>query len=133
MFTIQAPHPSLQATTVLPNPEFSDSEALSDQVTVKRAINGTRYSYVKRRGGRRKLQWSFQLTRNKGLELRAFLQSYFASPIRLVDHHGRIWVGHFTNNPFEFEGAGRAGPAIHPMPRGENYTITLEFEGVEDA
>jgi hypothetical protein len=133
MFRLESPYPARQTVAILPNPEFSDSEGLTDQITVKRAIDGTRYTYVKRRGGRRKLRWTFQLTRNKGLELRAFIQSYFASRIRLVDHHGRVWVGHFTNNPFEFETTARGGPAIRPMPRGETQTITLEFEGVEDA
>ena len=130
MFTLQAPWPGLQTTTVLPSPRFGDSEALRVEVVVKRAIDGTRYTYVKRKGGR-KLQWTFRLTRNKALELRAFLQSYFASKIRATDHAGRVWVGHFMNNPFEFDTTGRAAPAIAPMPRGEWQNITLEFEGEE--
>ena len=79
MFQLQAPHPLLQTTALLPDPQFSDQEAVLDTVTRKSAMDGTRYTYVKRRGGRRKLRWVFQLSRNKGLELRAFLQSYFAS------------------------------------------------------
>jgi hypothetical protein len=93
-------------------------------------MDGTRYTYVKRKGGR-KLQWTFRITRNKGLELRAFIQSYFASKIRITDHAGRVWVGNLTNNPFEFDTGGRNGPAFAPMPRGEWQSITLEFEGEE--
>jgi hypothetical protein len=77
------------------------------------------------------LQWTFRLTRNKALELRAFIRSYNASKIRVVDHAARIWVGNFTNNPFEFDTEARAAPAIAPMPRGEWQTITLEFEGAQ--
>jgi hypothetical protein len=130
MFTIQAPYPKLQTTTLLPNPQFSDSEGSMLSVSRKRAMDGTRYSYVKRKGATR-LMWPFHLTRNKGLELRAFIQSYFASVIRVTDHNGRTWVGHFINNPFEFDTPESARPAIAPLPRGELQAIQIEFEGVE--
>jgi hypothetical protein len=99
-------------------------------VTIKRAMDGTRYTYIKRKGGR-KMQWTFKVTRNKGLELRAFIQSYFASVIIVTDHNERKWIGKFVNNPFEFDTPSRAAPAIAPMPRGENQVITIEFEGDE--
>lgn len=131
MFTLQAPHPLLQTTSLLPNPTFSDQEGLMVSVTRKTAMDGTRYTYVKRKGDRRKLKWTFRLTRNKGLELRAFIQSYFASAIKVTDHRNRVWVGYLTNNPFEFDTPERAAPAISPMPRGETQAIEIEFEGVE--
>ena len=130
MFTLQAPYPGLQTTTVMPSPEFGDSENLVNEVSARRAMDGTLYTYVKRKG-RRRLQWSFRLSRNKGLELRAFIQAYFASKIQVTDHNDRKWVGNFTNNPFEFDTDARAAPAITPMPRGERQRITLEFEGEE--
>ena len=49
----------------------------------------------------------------------------------VLDHNGRIWVGNFTNNPFEFNTSDAARPAIAPMPRGELQQIDIEFEGVE--
>lgn len=130
MFQFQAPYPGVQTISVVPNPKFSNSEALRVQVSRKHAMDGTRYTYVNRKGGRT-LQWTFRLTRNKGLELRAFIQSYFASTVKVIDHNGRVWVGNFTNNPFEFDTPSRAGPPIAPMPRGETQVITLEFEGTE--
>ncbi len=131
MFELSAPHPLLQTTTLLPNPQFSDQENLMVSVTRKTAMDGTRYTYVKRKDNRRRLKWSFRLTRNKALELRAFVFAYFASKIKITDHKGRVWIGYFTNNPFEFDTSDRAAPAISPMPRGENVNIELEFEGVE--
>lgn len=130
-FTIAAPFPAVQTTTVLPNPELSDAESLTDSLSARRAMDGTLYTYVKTKAGRRKLQWTFQLTRNKGLELRAFLLSYFASQLRVVDHLDRVWVGHFVNNPFELTTDRKAGPALQGLPRGETQSITLEFEGTE--
>jgi hypothetical protein len=131
MFIFEAPYPLIQTTSLLPNPQFSDQEMLLDTVTRKLAMDGTRYTYVKRRNGRRKLKWSFRLTRNKALEMREYLRVYFASKIRVTDHNARVWLGYFVNNPFEFETADRAAPAIEPLPRGETVNIEIEFEGVE--
>lgn len=131
MFILQAPDPTLATTTLLPDPQWGDSENLTDEVQVKRAMDGTLYTYVKTKNGRRKLQWNFRLSRNKALELRAFIQAYYAAKIRVTDHNERVWVGYFTNNPFEFDTPSRAAPAIAPMPRGEIQEITIDFEGVE--
>lgn len=130
MFTLQAPYPSLQTTTYLPNPQFGDSEASCDTVTLKRSMNGVRRTYVKKRG-RRKHMWQFQLSRNKSLELEEFFKSYHASMVRITDHRGDVWIGNFTSNPFDFEISARAEPAIAPMPRGEFVNIGIEFEGVK--
>jgi hypothetical protein len=120
MFYLSAPYPSLQTTSVLPNPQFGDAESLCVTVTRKLSMNGKRRTYIKRHDSRRKLQWSFRLTRYKALELRAFLTSYFAAQIKVVDHNGRVWLGCFTSNPFEFD-----------WPDRYTQTIQLEFEGVE--
>ena len=117
MLTLEAPYPGVQTTSVLPSPLFSNAEFAKNEVSVKRAEDGTTYTYVKRQT-RRKLQWTFRLTRAKGRELRAFLEAYFASKIKATDHDGEVWIGYFTNNPFEFDA----------VRRGEQ-SITLEFEG----
>lgn len=130
MFRMEAPYPTLQTLTVMPNPQFSDQEGNLNTVSRLTAMDGTRYTYVKRRI-RRKLHWTFKLSRNKGLEVRAFFMSYFASQIRISDHRNRVWVGNFTSNPFEFEGLSRAAPAIDSMLRGETVNIEIEFEGEE--
>ncbi len=111
---------SFQTTTFLPNPEFGDSEGVLDEVSVKRTIGGNRYVYVKTKGSRRRLTLNFRLTRQKGLELRAFIQSYFASSITLVDHLDQTWVGNFMSNPFEFTSV-----------LSSDATIQLEFEGIK--
>lgn len=130
MFIIQAPYPTLQTSAVLPNPQFSDSESLLETVDKKRTMDGTLYTYVHHKSGRHKLSWTFSMTRNKGLELRAFIVAYFAAKILIRDHNDNVWIGNFTVNPFEFNTDQRAAPAISPMPLGELQTITLEFEGV---
>jgi hypothetical protein len=131
MFQLEAPYPSLQVTSLLPNPKFSDQEASLTSMMRKSAIDGTRYTYVKRKNNRRKLHWTFQVSRNKGLEIRDFINLYFASKIRITDHNSRIWIGNFINNPFELVGDSKASPTILPLPKGELMTLELEFEGIE--
>jgi len=131
MFQLAAPYPALQTMTVLPSPQFSNQESVLDTVSRKLAMDGTRYTYVRSRNGRKKLKWTFLLSRNKALELRAFLFAYFATKIKVTDHNNRVWVGNFTSNPFEFDTPNAARPAIAPMPRGELQAIDIEFEGVE--
>ena len=133
MFQLQAPYPTLQTGTVLPSPQFSDAMNLLVAVVVKRAMDGTRYTYVKTKGGRRKFKWTFLLSRNKALELRAFIWAYFASKVLVTDHRGRQWMGNFTSNPFEFDTTDGGDPPIAPMPRGALVNIDLEFEGVSYA
>jgi hypothetical protein len=87
-------------------------------------MDGTLYTYVKSRNGRKKLRWEFELSRNKSLELREFINSYFDTLIEITDHDGDKWVGYLMNNPFEFTGEGRAAG----WPGGESMTVQLEFE-----
>lgn len=109
---------SHQTVTYLPNPEFGDSEAILSGVQRTRAIDGSLYTYVKTTT-RRKLLLQFNLTREKALELNAFLQAYHAETVLLTDHNDVEWTGKFTSNPFDFSGDGR----------DERQVIQLEFEG----
>lgn len=109
-----------QTTTILPNPEWSDSENITDEIIIKRVLEGGRYTYIKTKNYRRRLLFNFKLARMKALELRAFIQSYFNSEITLTDHLGQIWIGRFTVNPFDFT-----------TLLSDIQTIQLEFEGVK--
>ena len=127
MIELAAPYPAIQTVTLLPNPQFGDGEAETCEVATKRAMDGTLYTYVKSKASRRRLTLPLGLSRMKALELRAFIQSYFAAQVRLTDHLGQVWVGHFTSNPFEFSTPKRAAG----WPGGEMQSIQLEFEGVK--
>lgn len=109
-----------QTTTILPNPQWNDSENLTVNIITKRAMNGNLYTYVKTKNERRKLLMRFELTRQKAMELRAFIRVYYQSKIRLTDHEGQTWIVNFMNNPFEFSTSSM-----------EWKNIQLEFEGVK--
>lgn len=130
-FQIDAPVPAIERTVLMPSPLFSDNEALTSRVTPKRAIDGTLYTY-KKSSPRKKLQWTFGLTRGKALELRSFIINHAADKVRITDHRGDIWTGYLTNNPFEFDTIQRAVSGRGPTgTRDERQSITLEFEGVK--
>jgi len=131
MIQFEAPYPGIQTIVQYPNPLLSDTEALAASMSSRRALDGTVYTYVKTKGGRRKMTLSLRMLRPKALELRAFILSYFASKLKVTDYNDRIWLGHFTNNPFEFDTSDRAGPETNDGLRSEIQTITIEFEGVE--
>ncbi len=111
---------SYQTTTVLPNPEWQDSEQLTSSLEVKRTVNGATYTYVKSKNDRRRLLMRFILTRAKSLELKAFINAYYSSIVTLIDHEQQKWIGNLLNNPFEFEALV-----------GEYQNIQLEFEGIK--
>jgi len=124
-FILRGPYPGLVTTTLLPSPQWGDSQALTATVTSLRSMNGTLYTYVKSRNGRKMFHWRFEIARNKALELREFINSYFGKPLQITDHDEDVWVGYLRNNPFEFMGAGKAGLA---WPGGETMSLDLEFE-----
>lgn len=125
MFIIKGPYPAVHTTTVLPNPLFGDSQALTATVQTMRMMDGTLYTYVKSRAGRKRLRWDFEISRHKAIELREFLDCYQGSLLQVVDHDGVTWIGYLKDNPFEFTGASRAGDW---WPGGETMTVILEFE-----
>ncbi len=125
MMILQAPIPGLVTTVVLPDPQFNDAQAKQHSVTIQRAMNGTRYTHVKTTAGRYKLTYEVRMTRMKVLELRAFLQAYYRSQVRLTNHKGEVWRVWFTSNPFVLDTAERAGGA----PGGEWVVLTIECEG----
>lgn len=127
-FTLIAPVPLVETTTVLPNPKFGDSEGTTGKPNILRTVNGTRRTYIKSKG-RRKLQWDFNLTRNKALELFEFYRAYNAHSIFIEDHNNRGWVGWIVNNPFEIEMSRRGLPTRQDWPTGETCQVTIEFEG----
>lgn len=126
MITLRAPYPTIQTMTLLPNPQFGDGEAPRDTVQVRRAMDGTMYTYVRRTGDRRELDYTFFLTRLKALELAAFVRSYHTWPIQLTDHLDQVWVGNITTDVVELEAVGRSPD----KPGGEMVTVRLQFEGV---
>ena len=123
-FIMKAPHPSVKTTTLMPSPKWGDSKTLTASVLSMRSMDGTLYTYIKSRNGRKKFKWEFEVARDKALEIREFINSYRGEVIQITDHDGDEWIGYLRNNPFEFTGVGRAVG----WPGNETMNIMLEFE-----
>ena len=119
MIYLQAPYPAIQTTSVLPDPQFSDTQNAQQSISINRTIDGTRYSYVKK-PGIKKLVYHFSLSRMKAEELKAFIGSYYRAQILLTNHKGERWVVWFTANPFDF--AFKANDTVE---------IDLEMQGAK--
>lgn len=127
-FIMQAPYPALSVTTYLPNPQLGDSLSPTGTMDRKRSMNGVRYAYIKSRDRRKKLIWTFNVSQEKALELQAFFDAFSSEQIKISDHIGKVYIGYFTSNPFEFEAVRRsvASPGNDTLNQ-----VQLEFEGFE--
>jgi hypothetical protein len=121
---LQAPFPRVEASIIIPAAEFDDKENALGDMKIKRSMDGTRRTYVNRTNSRR-LAYTFDMTREKGMELQAFLETYNAEHLRLHNWKGEIWDVQLMTNPLEFTQNRRFDP------EGANCAINLEFEGVK--
>lgn len=124
MFVLMAPYPQFSVTTLLPSPNFGDSSLIRSSLKTMRATDGTLYTYVISRDRLKKFKWDFTLSLNKSKELSDFIDTYFASKIKITDHEGNVHVGYLKNNPVDFVGKSRA----FGWPGEELVSLTLELE-----
>lgn len=124
MFRLDAPVPAINVTVILPNPRLSDVESRNQQIDKKRSMNNTLYTYCTDEGTG-KLTYTWTLTRDKSLELQAFVQEFFADKVRITNHKGEVWEVYFDGNPFEIQQAGRQAGVFR-----EHHSVTITFEGV---
>jgi len=119
---LMAPFPAVASSIILPPPEFDDKENNTSKVAIKRAMDGTTRTYVNR-SATRVLSYTFDLTREKGLELEAFLSAYNGDKISLQNWKGELWEVHLLTNPLSFVQNRRSAPG------GPSVGVNLQFEG----
>jgi len=117
---IQAPWPAVADSIVLPNPLLDDKEHSVSSQAVKRAMDGTTYTYVKK-SPNRMLSYTFDLSREKGLELQSFLDTYNGELFKLQNWKGEIWSVNLMTNPLNYT----------QNVRGPNVGVNLQFEGTK--
>lgn len=122
-----APAPAISTFILLPNPEFGNSEANTATVEFKKSMNNTRYSYVKSRASRRRLQFEFDVTQAKGFEILEFIRSYNRVLVEYLDELGQRWLGYFITNPNQTTSRNLAVKNENAM--FAYVTIQVEFEG----
>ena len=125
---LSAPYPTIQTHSFLPNPQLGDSQEPTNEIQVRRALDGTLYTYVKSKLSRQRLVLNFKITSAKASEVWEFVRSYHGSQIQYIDHLGVSWVGYIVNNPFEFTFSEKWTTSCDPVR--ELVDITIEFEGI---
>jgi len=83
-FTLYAPSGGI---TVLPNPEFDNSEALTAQLTHRRSMTGVHYTYVRNPGEqRRRFSYEFRdVGHEKLVEVQEFFKLFGGQVITVID------------------------------------------------
>jgi len=125
MFRIQGPFPGYKSTVIVPNPEMGNSKNLASSVQTLRTMDGTLYTFIKRKRGRKIHKWEFITSRDKAQEVKAFFDAYISNVIRIVDHEDTAHIGYMTLNPIELQGGGRAG-GYPGVPEAYRFNIQLE-------
>lgn len=97
-FILMAPHELVQMVSLLPSPEFGDSDNIVGSFNLKRSMNNTIYTYLKT-SSEEVLTYEFILTRGKTLEVIAFIRTYYAYNVRIINHKGETYVGKIMNDP----------------------------------
>ena len=126
MIIIEAPHPNIAAVIVLRNPDFQDSRAADDSVNLKRAMDGTQYSTVKRTDGRKLFRYHFILTREKALEFETFHGLYVHKQWKITDFDDNIIVGTCKTNPLNLQIDKHEAIGDNE----ESVSVELEFCGI---
>lgn len=79
-------------------------------------MDGSLYTYVKRRQARKSFRWQFDIGFKKARELESFVEDNSGEKC-FVTWRGNSYVGYLVLNPLEQRGL-----------QGEFYQATLEFE-----
>ena len=109
-FVIQGPWPAMKNTLLLPSPRQGNNKGNQSTVQTMRSMNGTLYTYVKTKRGRKGFSWEFIASKDKGLETKEFIRIHSGGLVRITDHRNNVLVGYLTMNPLEEAGEGRAAP-----------------------
>jgi hypothetical protein len=125
MIVFEAPYLAVETTMYLPNPVLGDSIGQRGTVQMKRFMDGTTRTYVVRRLSRKQLQLTFEVSREKSIEIVDFVGIYSGSLMAMRNYDSQVWVGHIMNNPVEISCIGRK----LSEPGGEKYRVQIIFEG----
>ena len=114
---------------ILPNPELENTEGQDLSLQLRRAIDGTRSTYVKS-SDRKSLSFTWEsLGRGKLIEVQEFFKLYVGDHILLEDFRGDIWDVIFAEDPISTTTSKRS--ANFGGPRAESGSLTLEFLGAK--
>lgn len=113
----------------LKNPELSNVEVVDPLIKIKTMMDGSVRAY-RRTTAKQRLTLTFEnLTRDKVMELRAFVVATAARIVQYLDFDGAVWSGRFLDQQVDISTPNR-GPGA-PTIRQEANTVVVQYEGVK--
>lgn len=122
---ISAPYPATKVTSILPDPDFGNIRASQSGIQIKRGMSGDVWTYTKP-NDKEVSSLTFNLTRQKDLELAEFLRVYHTATWKLIDHNGKEWEVQLVGEPVRRRARGRVGETSSSTG-GESIILTLNF------
>jgi hypothetical protein len=116
---------STTTTIALPAPMFGDKQTNIGSLIINRAVDGTIYTVVKTTS-RNRLNWKFEVKRQKSNEMQLFLQNNTLQYLTITDWKGNTWYMLVTNNPVIFQAVSKDGSCTL---NNERHQFELELEG----
>lgn len=110
----------------LPSPNLGNAHALDVNVSVKRMMDGSINTYVKKTSFKT-YRYTFLLTRGKALEVLEFFKIYAGTKLKVTNDNASFFVGYILLNPLELEMQRRA-VAQNSV---EDLDLELSFEQTE--
>jgi hypothetical protein len=129
MIVFKAPYPRAARVLILPNPKLGDSYTPVREINVSRSINGTPYTYVKTSTAVR-LLFEIEMTRQKSLELEAFLKLYQGHYMQLTDHNSIKYKVIITSELDKKNFKRSVYAPGDPLGSEESVIVNLELEGI---
>lgn len=116
---------SKSSIILLPNALFGDSQKNVMDLKINRAVDGTIYTLIKKTK-RQKLNYKFELKRQKSRELQDFIDINIFETITLTNWKSEVWIVKFTNNPIVYTANARGYICPNNI---ETHIVDLEFDG----
>ena len=117
----------------LPNPVLSNAIAVDAEINLRRAMDGTPYTYVKVSDTRTRITMQFErVGYGRTQSMSDFFRILGGDTFDLVDHNEDSWLVRFNQPEFDFTVAGRSGPegadGMNTL-RSEHCSFELLFVG----
>lgn len=122
--TIEAPFPTTKVTMILPSVKLDNTRTPESTITVKRTMLGGTKTYVKT-SDRVTLTLPFQVTRQKELEINAFLKIYQGAPWKVTLFDGSEWQANLVGEPVRRRAIDRIGGQKTDLTGEEIIELTM--------
>lgn len=102
MYVISAPYPGIETNLYLPDADFRNSVTPQSTVKINKTLDNSFYTYVRRNPESKIYVYTFDLTREKTIEMETFFDKYHSSKLKLLNHDDETLICYLVTNPIIF-------------------------------